>query len=268
MRISDLPMLSEITNEYIRYRKNGSNRYESTNALVEKYVNELTTGSADDGVVFWIGLADGQYSQKELSTEVAQNALHSLDKIEQLGWKITSRDISLRRTRYAEAPMPERKIRKSEKYRCSWQIGDTFAYLLSGDDTDKCGLSGKYVLLRKVDELEFGDGRLLPVVTFTIWDTHILPSSAEEFCEKPILKLVSGRFGLSSNIYEYRAELLIASQKKIDKLQLTYVGNFLNIPMPHDELVIRNPGRVMLVIPENLDRECCAFWRWHIRSVT
>lgn len=267
MRISDLPMLSEIKNEYIRCRQNGSNRHEATYTLIEKYVNELVTGVADDSLVFWIGLADGQYSQKELTTDVAQNALHSLDQIELLDWEITPRDISLRRTRYAEAPMPERKIRKSEKYRCSWKIGDTFAYLLSGEETDACGLSGKYVLLRKVDELEFGDGRLLPVVTFTIWDDHILPSSAEEFRRNPILRLVSGRFGLSFNVHEYRAELLIKSQKSLDKLQLIYLGNFMNIPMPPDELIIRNPGRVMLVIPEQLNQDCCAFWRWHNRSV-
>ena len=264
--MNDLPMLSEIRDEYIQLRQKGNSRADATQALILSYANEITTGAEDDGVVFWIGLADAQYRRKELTADAAQKALAALDQIEQLDWNITPGDISRRRIRYAEAPMPERKVVKTKKFRCTWKIGDTFAYKLSGPDTDACGLSGKYVLLRKVDELEFGDGRLLPIVTFTIWDEEPLPKTAEEFQKQPLLRLVSGRLGLPKTLNEYRGEMLFTRKSMLDALSLIYLGNFTDVSMPEDEAIIRDPGRVMLVLPNQLDKECYYFWKWHTRD--
>lgn len=266
MRISDLPMHSEIKNKYIHSRRDGKSRLDSVQNMIQSYSNEIVIGSEDDALIFWIGLADAQYCCKELEEEVAQKALTALDRLEQLGWNITPGDIVRRRLRYAQIPMPERQIRKAKKFRCTWEMGDTFAYKLSGPEADACGLSGKYVLLRKVDELEFGDGRLLPVVTFTIWEEPILPTTADEFVRQPILRLVSGRLGLPKNLHEYRGEMLVTSKKKLNSLSLIYLGNFVDVPMPVDEVIIRDPGRIMLVSPEQLDADCCMFWRWHNRS--
>lgn len=266
MRISDLPMLSEIKNEYIRLRCDGKSREDSVKSMVQSYSNENVIGFEDDALIFWIGLADAQYSRKELEKEVAQKAISALDRLEQLDWNITPGDIYRRRLRYAQAPMRERKIGKAKKFRCTWKMGDTFAYKLSGPETDVCGLSDKYVLLRKVDELEFGDGRLLPVVTFTIWEEPMLPTTADEFRRQPILRLVSGRLGFPRTLHEYRGEILVTTKKKLDALSLIYLGNFPDVPMPTDEVIIRDPGRVMLVSPERLDADCCMFWRWHNRN--
>lgn len=266
MRITDFPMLSEIKAEYIQLRKNGISRHDASQSLIQNYADEITIGTEDDDPLFWISLADAQYQRKELTEEIAHKALLALIQIEHLDWNIPSGDIMRRRMHYAEAPMPERKAVSQRKYRCSWKMGDTFAYQLSGNDANTCGLSGKYVLLRKVDELEFGDGRLLPVVTFTIWDDKSLPASSAEFQRLPFLRLVSGRLGFPKTLHEYRAEILITSRKKLDALSLIYLGNFADIPMPKDEIIIRDAGRVMMVSPEQLDWECCNFWKWNSRN--
>lgn len=262
MRLTDFPILEEIKEEYTKSRHDGNSRNEAVKQLMGSYQDEITQGYEDDGLLFWVGLADAQYACRELSQEVAEQGLAAIEKITHTDWNVTPSDLERRRKHYACAPMPERKgFQPSRKYRCTWQLGDTFAYRLSGPDAEANGLTGRYVLLRKVDELEFGDGRLLPVVTLTFWDEQSLPTNSLEFQRLPLYRMESGRGMTPASLYEYRAELLLTSRKKLDKLSLLFLGNFQNVKMPDDELIIRHPGFVMMLSPERLDLECCIWWK-------
>ena len=264
MRITDFPMLFDIKKEYRNYREEGMGRSEAVNALMKDYHDELELGADDDGLLFWVALADAQYACRELSEEIAQKGLEAVEAISGTDWEITPGDLQRRRERYRTSQMPERaSIKKPKRFRCRWQVGDTFAYKLSGPEVEACGIDGRYVLIRKVDEKEFLEGSTEPVVTFTLWDSEKLPENAQEFQRLPILKLENGRLGTPKTHFEYRALLIISSARKLNKLQnqLKYLGNFKDIPMPENELIIDYPGYMYLISPERIDIGCTYFWK-------
>lgn len=251
-------MLGEIKEEYLKARRDGSSRDVTVDQLKTSYRNELTLGCEDDGLLFWVGLADAQYACRELSAEVAEQALAAIEKIK---GDVCSGDLVRRQEHYASAPMPERKqFGPSRKFRCTWKIGDVFAYHLTGPAAQDRGLDGAYVLLRKVDELESYDGRLLPVVTLTMWTDGKLPTTSEEFQQKPMLILSKGRFSSPPDKSEYRTELLISSWKKLEQLSIVYLGNFLEVTMPSDEFIIRDPGCIMMTPLNRFAWECCTYF--------
>lgn len=265
MRITDFPLINEVKEEYIELRSGGASRDQATQQLIQEYADELTMGADDDGLLFWIGLADGQYARKEITLEVAGRGLKALDMLTESCVPVTPLDINRRREHYSAAPMPERKVGKPRrKFQCNWNVGDVFAYQLSGPEADEAGLARKYVLLRKVDEDDFGDGRLLPIVTVSIWDSDPLPCTAEEFQRVPMLKICNGgRCGSPKWKNEYRAEIVIKSDKQLASMQLQFLGNFQNIPMPDDEIIFTNPGYMTMLMPERFEHQICIFWNMH-----
>lgn len=258
MRITEFPMLLEVKDEYIDLRKRGKSRQMATEEMQEKYAEEITLGASDDGLLFWVGLADGQSAYKELTLEVAEQALRSLDALEKLDWDIAPGDITHRKEKYHTAPMPEHKFGKPrKKFRCTWKIGDTFAYQLAGMDAEKLGINGQYILIRKVSNQEHSDGRLLPVVTLSLWNQDRLPQGKEDLLSVPQLKITRGRMGLPRNKYEYRTELIIKNQKELDATPLIYLGNFEDVPMPADEVVIEGAGYIIMTRLEVLTSKLC-----------
>lgn len=267
MRITYFEMLGDIKNEYVKIRQHGKNRDQAVQALVTKYHDELTIGTGDDGLLFWIGLADAQYSLKELSTEVSIQGLAALNQLSSLVPEITVSDIEKRREHYASAPMPERaRVHKPRRFRCQWRIGDTFAYQVYGPEAEKNGIAGEYVLLRKVDESET-DGRLFPIVTLTHWKKAALPVDEVEFQSIPILRLSSGRLGSPKSTYEYRIKMLFTSQKQINDLRLQYLGNFPNATIPKNEFYDPSPGCVLMLSPREINKElnfyCCTLQNYY-----
>lgn len=260
-RIEDIPMWNDIKTAYIDLRRSGKGRSAAVDELCKEYHDEITIGAEDDGLVFWIALADAQYALKELSDNVAWRADNALAMLEK-AVELAPLCIEKRKQWYAEAPMPERKnLRRSRKYRCNWKNGDTFAYKLSGPDAENEGIAGCYALLHKVDEMEFGDGRLFPVVMLSLWRDLPLPSTVEEFQRVPFMRLNCGRLGYPKNIYEYRTELLHSSQKEVERMGYIYLGNFQGVQMPEDELIIKDPGCATMTIPKMFDEHFSIRWK-------
>ena len=256
MRITNIPLLVDIKEEYLRLRQSGKEREEAVIEMQKRYSTELSRGAEDDGAVFWIGLADGQWANREITSEIAKHAMVALDMVENAGWDITLSDISRRRTWYAHAPMPEKKVgKKQSKFRCQWNIGDTFAYELMDSASDENSYNRRYILLRKVSEVEFGDGRLLPIVTLSLWEGRSFPQNTNEYSSVPFMRLNCGRFGLPNYLYEYRAELIIKNQKQLSKMPFVYIGNFPDVQGPADEVVIQGAGYMTMLILECFDRE-------------
>lgn len=264
MKLADFPVLLEIKETYVKCRNSGYSRDDAVAQLQSAYEAEITCGAEDDAMLFWIGLADAQDFLKELSADIAMRGMVAIDAIEQSDLEVDPRELRRRRAGYALAPMPERtRLGKSQKFRCSWNIGDTFAHQLSGPEAKDCGLEGRYILIRKVDEFEFGDGKLYPVVTFTMWDHTPLPQNAEEFQRLPAMKLICGRLGLPKSLYEYRAEIIVSSKRKLNAFPLVFLGNFQKVTMPPDEVTIPHPGAVMMVPLDRFDWHCCNFWKFN-----
>ena len=263
MRITELPLIEEIKTGYRQYREKGFSRQEATEALMRDYQNEVTTGYRDDGSVFWIALADAQYSCKELSSEVAQKGISALDQLEAMGWRIASSDISRRRKRYQQPAMPERKtMRPVKKYRCPWNIGDVFAYRLEGAEWDREGLSGTYMLLQKVGvSTEGWDGYAFPIVTARHWNGQDLPTTRDEVQRAHLLKLARGRLGFPNDQYDYRMQIVYKSSQKAKKVQLEFIGNFPDIPMPKDEINVKNDGAILMILPDDFSHELYLYWK-------
>ena len=248
LKLSDFPMVYEVRDEYKKCRQNGVSRADSVQILKHNYQAERTEGREDDALLFWIGLAEGQCYYKELTNEVSEQALSALALVANYDWELSQEDISKRQEKYCCAPMPENtKIRKNSKFHCKWKYGDTFAYQLSGEMVSECGLSGQYLLLRKVDEMTFSDGRILPVVILSICPTNALPTSSIEYNFFPSLRLENGRLGTSKTLFEYRIELIIGNTRSLNKLGLKYLGNFADAEMPND-LKILNMLKVFSII--------------------
>jgi len=265
MRITDFPLCVEVKNEYIELRKKGNDRVSSVTQMKERYADELTAGAEDDGLLFWVGLADGQYANKEITEEVAQAAISALERIEQTDWEVTPGDIARRRTHYAEAPMPEKKMGKSRpKYRCDWSIGDTFAYRMSKEGAGESGLYGKVLLFRCVDLIEYEAEELHPVVTISLCDEHNMPQNAQEFQSLPLWRIDAGRFCAPEGLYEYRAHIVFRNKKQVERLSLQYLGNFQNIDMPEDEYFIRRAGCFTMILPKIFDDDCCICWKMNL----
>lgn len=254
MRMTELPVLDEVKAEYTEHRYNGLNREEAVQALMESYESELEYGEEDDAMLFWIGLADVQYSHKELTEEVAEKAMQALDSDIMVEWGIAQGDINRRKEHYKLAPMPEKKFGKRQpKFRCQWKIGDTFAYQMHSEEAKELGIDGKYMLLRKVSEIDFC-GRIIPIVTVTLWDQTPFPSNDEAFAKVPILKLFpGGRCFSPKDKYEYRTEIIIKHKKQLEKLALVFVGNFKKIQMPNDEIIFKDAGELMMTQPVNFE---------------
>ena len=267
MRITYFEILGDIKTEYAKLRQDGKSRNEAERTLMAQYHDELTTGAEDEGLLFWVGLADAQFALKELSGEVSTYGLAALEQLKVSIPEITLGDIEKRRERYACAPMPERtQVRSPKRYRCQWRIGDTFAYQLSGPEAEKNGIAGEYVLLRKVDESEV-DGRLFPIVTLTHWKKAALPLDEVDFQSVPILRLSSGRLGSPKSTYEYRIKVLFASQKQVNELGLQYLGNFPNITIPKNEFFDPSPGCALMLSPREINEElnfyCCTLQNYY-----
>lgn len=262
MRITDIDMLHDIKTEYRQLRENGMNRTDAVTEMMSQYQNELTLGQEDDGLFFWIGLADAQYALKELSEQVAQRATQFLRKLEDMSIFPDS-DIKRRRDWYAQAPMPERaSVRPPKRFRCQWKIGDTFAYPLSGPQTEELGVSGAYILLRKVDEAENYDGRLLPIVTLTLWTEKELPQSTSQFYSAPMLKLASGRLGTpEGSSFDYRVEILFSDKKQLSDLH--FCGNFVGEEMPADGAVFCEPGYTLMLSPQTFLQDLFNYIKRH-----
>lgn len=261
MRMTDFPVLSEIREEYVQLRQLGNNRARAVEKLMESYKHVLAE-DMEDAQLFWIGLADVQYSRKELTDEAARKALEALDKIAEEEWPVPSGDLRRRRERYVKAPMPERNAGKTRvPFRCPWQVGDTFALQLRNREAAELNISGKYMLLRKVAESECSGG-MYPVVTVSFWEGENPPKDRETFLAIPPLKLqIGGRCFSPKDKFEYRTVIFIKNLKQLNSMALQYCGNFADVPMPSDEIIFHLFGETMITLADTLEEDLILYWK-------
>lgn len=258
--MTEFPVLEEIRNEFVELRQQGSDRTTATQKLMQSYRHELT--DQEDALLFWIGLADAQYFRKELAEDVAVQASKALDAIENSGWNVSPGDLNRRREHYAKAPMPEKKVGKPKsKFHCPWQVGDTFAFQLTGKEAEDAGISGKYMLLRKVAESECSGG-IYPVVTVSLATGNDIPTTKEAYESFPLIKLqAGGRCASPKDKFEYRTVIHIKSVRQLRSLPLIYCGRFVDVPMPPDEIIFNRFGEMMITLAADIEQELCYYWK-------
>lgn len=260
--LNDCAIIDDIKEEYRSVRENGKTRREAEEYFIAAYNAELSTGAYDDGLLFWIGLAEAQFKNKELSEDIAQKALHSLDIIEKQH-ALSQANINCCRSKYVQAPMAERKFIKRKKFQCSWNIGDAYAVKLSSDVAKELAIDGKYAVLHKVNNVDWCDGRILPLVRITIWDN--LPNLVTEdifYSQKPIkLKSIFGE----KHKFQYSAQILFTSKKQIKPEVFQFIGNFPTITFIPNETIPEQVGAIVMMSPKNIDEDCCWLYRYSMQ---
>ncbi len=265
--------------------RRGKTVREITDELICEYAQELE--DIDCAPVFWFALADTQWNLGRLLPEVKKQALARLDKGGDLAvWQEKNPKLAAAREKALKelqqklnSPQPpEKKISQYRLYKCSWKIGDVFAYRLESELAQKRGLYGRYFLIRKIDEDTWYPGHIVPIVYVKITNDTRLPSNEEEYNQSEYVQTWFTRyeerffpinmsrpqediFEKSKRNYQvdeygflpqYRIKLLNTSKKVIPS-KLIYVGNFSNPDRPQKEFVPHSKENIVTVSWKRFD---------------
>lgn len=163
--------VSDIRGNYIDKLRRGKTNEEATKELIEAARDLM--GDAEEEPLFWFALADTQWNYGRLLPEVKAKALFYLSQDKELerweesgqkklsAWKKTLE--TLKENLETSQP-PAKKVSKYRLYQCKWNLGDVFAYCLTGDYSKEKGFGGKYVVFRKVSEDTWWPGHIVPVM--------------------------------------------------------------------------------------------------------
>jgi len=162
----------DVRDEWREYVGDGLSGPDATDKLLADWSDSLT--DPDDGPVFWLALAATQSKAGRLEERVKSKALAIIDDESNLTrWR---EDGALLRKRKAvlaklheqllSAQPPAKKIRKTVKAVCDWEIGDVIAYRLR---------SGKFVLFRVLNKVS-DKGGTYPECQFYDWIGTAVPS--------------------------------------------------------------------------------------------
>ena len=286
----------EVRDAYIDRIRSGKSSQEATDELIEDYRCEID--DPEDGPIFWFALADTQWKYGRLLDSVKVRALeHIKDGSDLERWKAEGEKPAARRKAVLEklegkllSPMPkEKKFGKSRLFRCEWNDGDLYAYRMKSEEAEACGLSGKYILLRKVDEGFWHPGHIVPIVRLKLADEDKLPISVEEYDaleyymiwrskldsikldQKWPVDIIEGtteRKSINDLIFddkgfvpEYLLMLAITSKKQIRE-NFIYLGNFPNVRKPGNEYVPNNRMNIPYQSFKNFEGRICRFQKY------
>lgn len=158
----------DVRDSYIKFLQEGFGNLEAYEKTLEEYREYI--GDQDEPFL-WFALADTQWRMGRLLPEVKEKALEWIDKDGGMelweestnrgaGWKKTLQNLKLKLL----SPMPpEKKIRKPQVINNNlWNLNDVYAYLFHGEDAEKYGFGGKYMLIQKIGEgIERFSGELM-----------------------------------------------------------------------------------------------------------
>ena len=149
---------------------------------------------------------------------------------------------------------------KYRTYKCEWENGDVFAYQLKSEYAKEQGLEGRYLIIQKIDEIDWYPCSTIPLVRVKITEDKTIPKTEKEIDElryiqtdyclyerrfwgqdasRPLEEQIIGKsfntdeYGL---LPEYMASIIITS-KNMTKGKLTYLGNYTNITPPQNEFI-------------------------------
>lgn len=160
----------DVKDTYIECLKQQLSNEEAYRKTYEEYEELIGT---DEEPLFWYALADTQWNAGRLMPEVKDKALEciqnkgGLDFWEErpkgaLKWQKTMQKLKEK----IESPMPpEKKFPKPIVFKINpWNIGDVYAYQFHSKQATELGLSGKYILIQKLADIEYFENTIYSVV--------------------------------------------------------------------------------------------------------
>lgn len=256
----------DIKDEYKDNLRRGKTNEEAMQEIIDKY-QELLEDEEDRGV-FWLALADTQWNLGRLDEQVKEQALEVIELGTDLKrWEVNEKLYNKRKEILEKikekllSPQPEEKrMPKYRTYKCEWKNGDVFAYQLKSEYAKEQGLEDKYLIIQKIDEIDWYPCSTIPLVRVKITEGKTIPKTEKEIDEleyiqtgftsyerrfagfsalRPLKDQIKGmsfntdEYGL---LPEYMASIVITS-KNMTKGKLTYLGNYTNITPPQNEFI-------------------------------
>ena len=256
----------DIKDEYKDNLRRGKTNEEAMQEIIDKY-QELLEDEEDRGV-FWLALADTQWNLGRLDEQVKEQALEIIELGTDLKrWEINEKLYNKRKEILEKlkekllSPQPEEKrMPKYRTYKCEWENGDVFAYQLKSEYAKEQGLENRYLIIQKIDEIDWYPCSTIPLVRVKITEDKTIPKTEKEIDEleyiqtwftsyerrfagfsalRPLKDQIKGmsfntdEYGL---LPEYMVSIVITS-KNMTKGKLTYLGNYINITPPQNEFI-------------------------------
>ena len=256
----------DVKDEYKDNLRRGKTNEEAMQEIIDKY-QELLEDEEDRGV-FWLALADTQWNLGRLDDQVKEQALEIIELGTDLKrWEVNEKLYNKRKEILEKikekllSPQPEEKrMPKYRTYKCEWENGDVFAYQLKSEYAKEQGLEDRYLIIQKIDEIDWYPCSTIPLVRVKITEDKTIPKTEKEIDEleyiqtwftsyerrfagfsalRPLKDQIKGmsfntdEYGL---LPEYMVSIVITS-KNMTKGKLTYLGNFINITPPQNEFI-------------------------------
>ena len=259
-KVEENDVAYDIKDEFMELLQKGVDCATATQMIIESNLDVIA--DKYDASCFWLVLAEIQWKYGILLDEVKKKALYYIGEESSIEpWTTgTPRMLQKRREVLAElkekllSPMPSRKkIRSPRRYRCPWNIGDVYAYRMESELAKEKGLYGRYILLRKVDEVTWHPGHIIPVVHVKITVDDALPTSSEEYEKLEYIQVSYfskelfemsvehkyktnpqyDEFGL---LPQYQVQMITTTKRMLPK-NLIFAGNFREVTPPKNEFV-------------------------------
>ena len=256
----------DVKDEYKDNLRRGKTNEETMQEIIDKY-QELLEDEEDRGV-FWLALADTQWNLGRLDEQVKKQALEIIELgIDLKRWESNEKLYNKRKEILEKlkekllSPQPEEKrMPKYRTYKCEWENGDVFAYQLKSEYAKEQGLEDRYLIIQKIDEIDWYPCSTIPLVRVKITEDKTIPKTEKEIDEleyiqtwftsyerrfagfsalRPLKDQIKGmsfntdEYGL---LPEYMVSIVITS-KNMTKGKLTYLGNYINITPPQNEFI-------------------------------
>ena len=226
---------SDVKEEYIDLLKQGIENEEATNRLIEGYDTE----DEEEGPIFWFALANIQWEYGRLLENVKKQALYYIESgIELERWEEDKKLYEKRKEVLKEleeklnSPMPkEKRIVKHKIYKCTWNIGDVYAYKIKENEE----YMGKYIVMIKVGE-EYGKYDIWPVVYVYNKMFDNIPK-IEDLKNIPYLPQFYIPIAYNENYKAIKYKCLIGIENSTKKYvnEYEYIGNIQNFKLPSNE---------------------------------
>lgn len=223
----------EVRDFYQSCLRNGQGSEEAERAVLSRFSEELE--DEDDRIQVMLALADTEWRCGRLSDDVKHSALQILaDGADADSWAEAGESYVRKRRSVLEklretllSPQPkEKRLRKPHVFRCGWTIGDVYAYQLKSEMAEVSMLSGKWLIMQKVNEADNLKNGISPVVTLRLAE-HI-EKPVPELLQAPCIR-VQRYLGY---LWSYRLHLLLYTKKSIS--DFVFLGNTEPV-LPADE---------------------------------
>ena len=227
------PLILDVKDSYRKYREKDCGREEATEKLREEYANELR--DADDRPQVLIGLAEVTGRRKELTEELLRDAEAAFAALEKAFPE--ARAVLRAKKKTVCDPNkcgPEAKYRKKTIYRPYWQLGDTFAYAIMGQELKDAGFEGWYIIARKVREFIHSEDCCEQGMYFSLCPPDRIPTTTKELEALDYVPLLQVRH----DEYLFMGKVWVNSRSEEKYTFFRKIGNFPQAAPPTNEHLI------------------------------